>query len=353
MGFQSLASLDFTVSKVRLAELPSHGKFGFSRRFQIFRYYPARGLDRNRSLPFRICRAGDNEHHEKTNDENLPLSQNQDGTQTPRSIFQTQNFQNFTLNSFFLSMWKWMMKHFVKVVVWVASILGALVWSGPLILSRPAGLHAALSFANALSPVLRVEVGSVDASWTRPLKVYDITVYEKNAQKRFPFSRVDSGNRHVHPKSSGESSSNIGTEEGKTDSHINSETPLVAIASLKTTGTLWNIVKGDASDVLLGFSTIELKFNENGQLRIAEAFQRAKLVPQAIPARGNDVEANNNALLDQSHELEGSTIPASLQRVDATVKLSAEIMTGKLFLVLSEARLLVPRELRYVWDTVD
>lgn len=320
------------------------------------------------------------EHHEPEQPE-TPIA-----SSTLRARF--MKLQNFDAILFFLKyrLWRWLFR-----LLGVAIIL---IGGAPAALSHPAGLKTALLFANSLNKGITLEAGSLDLWWNRPIKAEGIAVYERYRHNKRKMTSTMTAETKPHlderrrahksrspsqrdslrgvqnnvkcsadvEKSAGRVQQDVLAEEsasmmvpeamgeqqqkeGGNALPERSRTPLIVVDSVRSTSPLWKIAIGGASDFVFGVSSVELRWNPTGEIRLLKALQDANLLPKSLETRTRDRKRS------ASHQSDGiiiaPTVPVSMRQVNATVRFSLELMSGRFGIALSEGRLLVPRELRY------
>jgi hypothetical protein len=174
--------------------------------------------------------------------------------------------------------------YFLGAVLVTAALLGA----APYAASHPRGLQAAVAVANSMAPV-RLHVDSLSAGWGSPVIAEGVRVTERASQPRA--SASGPGARQGGPSSA----SSSGDEPGGGGGGAGRRVTLLQLDRVRTTCTLWQLVRGGGpADVLVSRPQVDLSLSPSGGLRVAQALERAGLVPRPhTPAaqRGGPVGA--------------------------------------------------------------
>lgn len=203
----------------------------------------------------------------------------------------------------------------------ILTLCCGLIGASPYVLSHPSGLQAALAVANAISPVATIQVDSIHAQWTRPVKITGVRIVAKRPDRS---STPGSG--------SGSSGSDSGAES------------LFEARSIRTSRSLWDVVwrgsgeHGRRTTVLVSDPKLDATLNEAGVLRVVQALQDSGLVPK-VPSTIQGRTGSENEGLRWN-------VPRSLQVVAAAVPFSGEVRARSLQLAISDGELLVPEEFR-------
>ena len=300
--------------------------------------------------------------------------------------------------SFLINLFRWVSRWIFTALGSLALLVALAIGFTPAILSHPAGLQATLGIVNTMTP-LHVEVDYVIAQWQQPLEIHGVRIKEKVTRKRKhtllgrkqengASAEQQSSSSSLEPRENGNdffSSSTLRTssrsaETGRklensvlvqdedqdgaisTDlqsSSTSSTTPLsptlgttlVEFDRIRSISTLFNLISGNPSDIIISYPQIDVTLNPSGNLKLLQTLQDAGLTP--VPyAKETPKSSSSSQHAQQDEEYPQITtsvpvpVPQSLQQVAEEVPFSGELRIGSCHVALTSGRLRAPAGLR-------
>lgn len=257
----------------------------------------------------------------------------------------------------------------------VSMVLGATLLAvtslaiAPYLLSNPNGLRAAVGAANVVAASrahISIHLESLSAGWARPIDVRGLRIestlvknsHEKTAQGPLSLFREQSANRRGQGSHNDPSSTQMNS-----NGEDSTSMPLFVAQRVRTTASLWHVLWGHPSDVLVSTPVIDAvsKDPRSGNLRILQVLQDIGWAPPPVdatllnkttsPAVLEDVSASATV---REHQRQpggvaggGETEDSGPQRAyipSSSVPFAGEIRDGNVHVALSEGTLHVPQE---------